>query len=306
MEAEDLLFEDSRDCARYIVNDLNEVLSLPGDSLKVIRRLAQAPRPLPADDEYKALQKILNTLVPVVAGRSTALPIEVMAVIYRLAEMIALIRDDLADGALGRLRDEFDDDPDATESLMSLHDELLSAQVRDVMVVHGLVGLVLADHEGILDLDWMNEFGTRLIGGGDPFGFDPVLTRVLLEEEAGTLLALSDTETGATRYVVATSDPVSEDPAWLSRLGPALVEDVRLQQEAGEDIEASDTFVQPIFLSVAGDTAGMLAELAHQLWQTTPGTLLVVVAENEADHHRFVEAVTEGVLPPDPSTRILH
>jgi hypothetical protein len=175
------------------------------------------------------------------------------------------------------------------------------------MVLHGLQNLVLADYEGDVDLDWMNEFGSRLIVGDDPFGFEPSLTRILLTEEPATLLGIETTDIGISRYVVVTYDPAPEDPAWLTRMGAVLMEDVRTQkEELGEETEEGDGFFRPIFISVAGDTSVMLAELAHQLWQTMPDTLLVAVAENEADHRRFVQALTDGLIDVEPTTRRLH
>lgn len=301
------MFEDSRDFAKYLVEELNEVLPIPDDKIKMMRRLARESRPLAPEVELQSLQKLMNTLVPLLAGKTVTVPMQMITVLYSLAEMIALARDELAGGALVRLRQAFDDDTDAVDALMGLHDEMLSAQVRDVMVLNGLQNLVLADYEGDVDLDWMNEFGSRLIVGDDPFGFEPALTRILLTEEPATLLGIEVTDVGITRYVVATHDPAPEDPDWLSRMGAALMEDVRTQkEESGEETEEGDGFFRPIFISVAGDTADMLAELAHQLWQTMPDTLLVAVADDEADHRRFLQALTDGLIAIEPASRRLH
>lgn len=306
MAGQNSLFEDSRDFAKYIVEELNDALPLPDDKGKMMRRLARESHPLSGEVELQALQKIMNILVHLLAGETVTVPMEMITILYSLAEMIAIARDDQSGGALLRLRQAFEDDPEADQALMGLHDDMLAAQVREVMVLHGLQNLVLADYQGDVDLDWMNEFGSRLIAGSDPFGFDPALTRILLTEGSATLLAAEGTNAGVTRYVVVTYDPAPENPAWLSRMGEALAVDIEAQKDSGEETVEGDGFFRPIVISVAGDTADMLAEFARQLWQTMPDTLLVAVAEDEADQQRFMQALLEGVVASEPATRMLH
>jgi hypothetical protein len=300
------LFEDSRDCARYLTEELTAALTLPNDESKLVHRLADEPRPLSVDKELKALQNLMDALVPIIVAGSPSAPVELFAIVYGLAEMIATLRDQLAEGALVRLRRKGDDDSAAIGLLTSLYEELLSAQVRQVMVERGLADLVIADHHGATDLDWLHEFGRRLIFGDDPFGFDQALTRALLTEELAMLLALEDIDFGITRYVVATCDPAPEDPTWLSRMGAALTEDVRRKQDCSVEADEPDAFLRPTFISVTGDSAAMLADLAHQLWLTEPDTLLVAIAETETDYRCLVRALTEGRVVPAPASRLLH
>ena len=306
MSNETLLFVDSRDCASFIDEGLGELLALPEDKIKMIRRIAKAPRQLSVDDELKALRKILNALTPVLIDMGQSVPIELITIVYCLAEMIALARDHLADGALVRLRNLGEDDPDVEYDLEGLHDELLAAAVREVLVVHGLLNMVLADHDGSVDLEWLREFGSRLITGEEAFGFSAELSKVLLAEESTTLLSIEEDELETTRYIVVTYESLSGDQTWMSRAFDKVAEAVRAQEILNDEVPDPDTGANPHLFSVSGDSPAMLTELAHQLWKTPPDTTLIAMTENKADYLRLVQSITAGVLEQDSPARILH
>ena len=306
MSNETLILVDSRDCAKFIGENLKDMLLLPEDKVKMMRRLAKEPRALSEEDELKALRKILNAIAPSAAEKGPSMPIELITIVYCLAEMISFARDDLADGALVRLRGIEENGSVGERDLGGLHDKLLAAAVREVLVVHGMLDVVMADHVGAIDLEWLREFGSRLIGGEEAFGFSAALTKVVYDDQTATLLSVEEDALDVTRYVVATYDPIPEDREWFSLIGAKISEAMQEEGTSGEEDKVADAGFSSHFFSIAGDSPEMLTELAHQLWRTPPDTVLIAVAETESDYRRLVQSITDGVLEQDLPARSLH
>ena len=300
-------FEDSRDCAEYLVENWLEELAVPESTIKVLRRMALAREPFPVESELANLSRILKVIVPDDADNKMTLPMEILCVMYCAAELMALRRDEKANGALQGIRQAAHGlDELIADNYLSLHDELLGERVREVLFTEGIHHLVLSEHTGAVDLEWVREFGCRLIIGDDLFGFDPDTTRLLDETPQVTLLALEDASADdAMRYsfVLPESDSTINQEVF-ERLQTVVLQDDQSEDEA--DDEEGRALGSPEIIRLGGDSPTMLMRLAQHFWHASAEAMTIVITPDAGTKSQLISALTAGLDAAENGKRVLH
>ena len=309
------LFDDSRDCAKFLMTDLQSELTLQESDWKVIRRLTKESRPLSAPDELQALTKLTRILSQEAFG--TEVPILVVAAFCSVAEMQIQLADTLADGALTQILAEVEsivpadnasadsspEEDDPVARLEDLYDELMSAKLLELLVSLGMIQVAAAIKANVINIDWVREMGERVLFDEPVLGFLPENTRVLSHGEDIALVAITEgLEEGPTvsRYIVVTKAVPSDDPGEemesIGRMYACAAADFAQQTNDKEEIGLGP----PEFLTVEKELSlpGILTKVAERLWATPPDVVVVVVCEEVSQVADIVDVLQTGFHTP--------